>query len=251
MGFSAGETSPPNLLPSAGRKLSVLIFSDRNVFAITRQSAPACFGRLADRDDVAGVGRQLHPQRLLGLGADRADAVAGVVLVHREVAARLVAGRARDVRLDHIDVRHAQLFGERGEILDRLRVHADHQRRLELRVFRYDVIEEVFDAFARQSDRLDDPGFRLGHSRGRIAQSRLAADGLCDQRAEPVEIDDVVVFPGEGAGRRLHRILQRDVADLDREIYHPTASCMLNTGPSRQTRLSTFLPSTSKVRMQT
>ena len=49
------------------------------------------------------------------------DAVAGVVLVHREVAAGLVAGRARDVGLDHVDVRHAQLFGERGEILDGLR----------------------------------------------------------------------------------------------------------------------------------
>src|SRR5437879_5777276 len=41
MGLSAGETNPPNLLPSAGRKLSVRIFNDRNVFAITRQSAPA------------------------------------------------------------------------------------------------------------------------------------------------------------------------------------------------------------------
>ena len=130
-------------------------------------------------------------------------------------------------------------------------VHADHQRRLELRVFGHDVIEEIFDAFARQPDRLDDAGFGLGHARRRIAEPRLAADGLGDQRAEPVEIDDVVVFPGERAGRRLHRILQRDVADLDREIYHPTASCILNTGPSRQTRLSTRLPSTSNVRMQT
>ena len=41
------------------------------------------------------------------------------------------------------------------------------------------------------------------------------------------------------------------LADLDGKIYHPTASCMLNTGPSRQTRRSTRLPSTSKVRMQT
>ena len=53
------------------------------------------------------------------------------------------------------------------------------------------------------------------------------------------------------AGGGLHRVLQRDVADLDRKIYHPAASCRLNTGPSRQTRLSTRLPSTSKVRTQT
>ena len=49
----------------------------------------------------------------------------------------------------------------------------------------------------------------------------------------------------------VHRILQGDVADLYGEVYHPTASCMLNTGPSRQTRRSTRCPSTSKVRMQT
>jgi hypothetical protein len=39
--LSAGDTSPPNLLPRAGRKLSVRILSDRKVLAITRQSAPA------------------------------------------------------------------------------------------------------------------------------------------------------------------------------------------------------------------
>src|SRR5262249_30590445 len=102
-----------------------------------------------------------------------------------------------------------------------------------------------------QPDRLDDPGLGLGHARRRIAHPRLAADGLGDQRAEPVEIDDVVVFPGERAGRRLHRILQRDVADLDGEIYHPTASCMLKTGPPRPPRLSTRWPPPSKVRTQT
>src|SRR5882724_9304273 len=76
----------------------------------------------------------------------------------------------------------------------------------------------------------------------------LVAKTIC---REPVEIDDVVVFPGKRAGGRLHRILQGDVADLDGEIYHPTASCILKTGPSRQTRLSTRLPSTSNVRTQT
>src|SRR4029079_4805447 len=101
------------------------------------------------------------------------------------------------------------------------------------------------------SDRLNDAGLGLGHARRRIAETRLAAGGLGDQRTETVEIDDVVVFPGKRAGRRLHRVLQRDVADLDGEIYHPTASCMLKTGPSRQTRLSTRLPSTSKVRTHT
>ena len=36
-----------------------------------------------------------------------------------------------------------------------------------------------------------------------------------------------------------------------RHVYHPTASCRSNTGPSMQTRRSSFLPSTSKVRTQT
>ena len=75
---------------------------------------------------------------------------------------------------------------------------------------------------------------------------------LATSAAEPVEIDDVVVFPGERARTpACTGFCMRDVADLDRKIYHPTASCMLKTGPSRQTRLSTRLPSTSKVRMQT
>src|SRR6185312_12382464 len=126
------------------------------------------------------------------------------------------------------------------------RVYTHDQRRLELGVFGHDVFDEVLDAFARQADRLDDAGLGLGHARRRVAEPRLAADGLGNQRAEPVEVDDVVVFPGKRAGRRLDRVLQRDVADLDGEVYHPTASCMLNTGPSRQTRLSTRLPSTSK-----
>ena len=40
------------------------------------------------------------------------------------------------------------------------------------------------------------------------------------------------------------------IVPLD-HLYHPTASCMSNTGPSMQTRRSSFLPLTSKVRTQT
>ena len=45
---------------------------------------------------------------------------------------------------------------------------------------------------------------------------------------------------------RVARIARDDDAN-----YHPTASCMLNTGPSRQTRFSVLTPSISKVRMHT
>jgi hypothetical protein len=43
------------------------------------------------------------------------------------------------------------------------------------------------------------PSLRFGHARRRVADPRLAADRLCHERSEPVEVDDVVVLPREGA----------------------------------------------------
>src|ERR1700722_13907837 len=171
--------------------------------------------------------------------------------MHREIPARAVARGAGNIRLDDVDVRNAQFVSQRGEVLDVFRRNADNQRRFEFRVFRHDVFNEIFDTLAGQSDRLNNAGFGLSHSRRRIAEPRLPTNGFRHQPAEPIEIDDVVILPRKRAGGGCYRILQRYVADPDRKVYHPTASCKLNTGPSRQTRLSVRTPSTSKVRTQT
>ena len=67
IGLSAGDTSPPNLLPSAGRKLSVRIFSDRNVLAMTRQSALASSAARAIDTISPALGDSLTQSGLLVL----------------------------------------------------------------------------------------------------------------------------------------------------------------------------------------
>ena len=174
-----------------------------------------------------------------------------MIVVQSEIAARRIAGRTRDVALDHIDVGHAELGGQSGEILGRFRRAAHDQGRFEFGVFRHDMIEKILDTLARQADRLDDSRLRLRHPRGRVAEPGFAANCLCHQPTQPVEIYHVAVFPGKRPRGRRNRILHRDIANFYRKIYHPTVSCMLNTGPSRHTRRKIRSPLTSNVRIQT
>ena len=75
------------------------------MFETISASAPAAFRGLPIATDVAGVGRELHPDRLVGGRADALDHVESVILVQREIAAIGIARRAGDVDLDHVDRR--------------------------------------------------------------------------------------------------------------------------------------------------
>ena len=137
-----------------------------------------------------------------------------MIFLHREIATGRVTRRAGNVAFDHVDIGDAEFPRQFGKLFCRFRRYADHQRRFELGVFGNDVLQEIFDTLAGQADRLDDPGLGFRHARRRVAEPRLTADGFRHQRAEPVEIDHVVIFPGKRAGRGLDRILKRQVADF-------------------------------------
>src|SRR4029077_9844291 len=137
------------------------------------------------------------------------------------------------------------------EILDRrCRDRAD-QRRREAPIVRHLVLEEIIDALGRQPDRIDHAAFDLGGARRRIAGAVFAGDGFRHHGTQPVDVHHLGEVGGEAAGARHDRVLQRHRPDLDTHVYHPTASCMSNTGPSMQTRRNSFLPLTSKARTQT
>src|SRR5439155_788394 len=95
------------------------------------------------------------------------------------------------------------------------------------------------------------PALDLGHARRRIAGAKFARDGLCDQSAQPVQIDHLCKIGREASRRGHDRVLERHAPDLHAHVYHPTASWRSNTGPSMHTRRSSFLPLTSKVRTHT
>src|SRR5438046_1324523 len=82
-------------------------------------------------------------------------------------------------------------------------------------------------------------------ARRRVAGAALARHRLCDQGAEPVEVDDLRKIGREAPRRGHDRVLERHAPDLHVHVYHPTASWRSNTGPSMHTRRSSFLPSTS------
>src|SRR5688572_8379047 len=103
------------------------------------------------------------------------------------------------------------------------------------------MFEEILNAFAGQADGIDHPALKLGHARWRVADAVFARDGFGNERAEPVDVHHLRELGRERPGRGHDWILQRNAADLDRHVYHPTASCRSNTGPSIQTRRSSFL----------
>ena len=208
-------------------------------------------GCLRDRDDIAGIGRQLHPDWFFGGGADEPDHVISELGMQREIAAFGIARRAGNIDLEHVDVALGDVARHGFEILDRGRRDRADQRRREAPIVRHLVLEEIFDALGRQADRIDHAAFHFGGARRRIAGAVFARHGLRHHGAEPVDVHHLGEIGREAAGAGHDRILQRHRADLDAHIYHPTASCMSNTGPSMQTRRSSFLPLTSKVRTQT
>ena len=82
MGFKAGETRPPNLLPNAGRKLSVLIFKLRKVLQSTRASAPASSAtrRGFAVEPIKGVVKEGEQQAVIVSFTLKEEAMAGTEL---------------------------------------------------------------------------------------------------------------------------------------------------------------------------
>ncbi len=168
-----------------------------------------------DCHDVAGIGRELHPHRLRRRPPDALGYIVRVVLVHGEIAAIGIARRARDVDLDHVDIGMGRDFARHGlEIIRRDGGDGSDQRRREARVIGHLMLEEVSDPLGRQADRID-------HA---IADAVFARHRLRHERAQPVDVDHLRDVGRERARRRHDRVLQRDVPDLDRKIYHPTHS---------------------------
>ena len=221
------------------------------VLEIVNASAPAFFGRLRDQVDLAGIGRELGPERLVGRTAYAAHDLVGVVLVQGKIAAARLARRARDVHLDHVDFRQVDVARHGLEIVGRRRGDVGDERWGEPLVVGNLMVEEIVEALGRQPDRVDHAAFDFGHARRRIAVAMPARHGLAHERAEPVDIHHLRKVGRECARCRHDRVLERHAPDPHAHVYHPTASCRSNTGPSMQTRRSSFLPSTSKVRTQT
>src|SRR5437764_915285 len=143
------------------------------------------FRRFGDRGDLAGVRRELGPERLVAHRAAELHHLVGRVLVQREVAAAGLARRAGDVELNRVDARHAHVARHLREVLDVLRGDAADERRLELLVGGQLHLEKILQPFSRQADRIDHACPDLVHARPRTAGAVIARHSLRDDRAEP------------------------------------------------------------------
>src|SRR5579883_3339824 len=209
IGLMPGPDKPPNLLPMAGRKVSVLIFRPKMVLATTSALAPARSAACATVTISPALGDSLTHTGLS-------------VVARMSLTTSWVCSACR-----------AKLPP------------------FETPVVRYLMLEEILDALGRQPDRIDHAALDLGGARRRITGAVLARDGFCHHGAKPVDVHHLGEIGGKATGARHDRVLQFDGADFDAHIYHPTASCISNTGPSMQTRRNSFLPLTSNVRTQT
>ena len=214
-------------------------------------SAPAFSAASATRSISPALGESFAQSGFLRCRAHAAHDLVGVVLVQGEVAAARLAGRTGNVHLDDVDLRQVDVARHRLEVFGGGGGDIGDQRRGEALVVGNLVVEEIGEALGRQPDRVDHAAFDLGDARRRVAVAMAARHGLADQRAEPVDVHHLRQVGRERARGRHDRVLERHAPDLHGHVYHPTASCRSNTGPSMQTRRSSFLPSTSKVRTQT
>ena len=167
--------------------------------------------------------------------------------MQREVAAARLTRRAGDVHLDHVDFRPGDVARHRREVVGGRGGDVGDNRRRVAPVVGELVFEEIREPLPRQADRVDHAAFKLGDARRRIADAIFARHRLGDQRAEAVDVHHLGKLGRERARGGHDRVLERDAPDPDRHVYHPIASCRSNTGPSMQTRRSTFSPSTSNV----
>src|SRR3984893_14782480 len=174
MGFTPGPEMPPNLLRIAGRNVSMLILSPRMVLEMTSASAPAASAALAIATTSPAFGDSLHHTGLSVRPADGGHHIESVVLVHGEIAAARIAGRAGNIDLDDVDVRNVHVAGHRLEVIGGLGRDAAYQRWGEALVVRHLVAQEIFDALGRQPDRIDHAAFKLDEHRRGIADAEFA-----------------------------------------------------------------------------
>ena len=112
-----GPDIPPNLLPIAGRKVSVLIFRPSSVFEMVSASAPAFSAALAIGSMSPALGESFAHSGLSVARRTRPTTVVGVVFVQREVAAVRIARRAGNVHLDDVNLGQVDVARHRLEIL--------------------------------------------------------------------------------------------------------------------------------------
>src|SRR6516165_5431091 len=107
IGFMPGPDSPPNLLPIAGRNVSVLILSPRIVFDTTNASAPARSAALATATTSPALGDNFTH---IGLSVVARMSfttlyVIRMLFVQGEVAAFGIARRTGNIDFEHVDRR--------------------------------------------------------------------------------------------------------------------------------------------------
>src|SRR6516162_1973366 len=217
IGLMPGPDSPPNLLPIAGRNVSVFILSPRIVFDTTSASAPARSAALATATTSPAFGDNFTH--------------IGLLVVARMSFTTLYVCSSCRAKLPPLGSRVGQ------EILTSSTSIADLATSRAMASKSSIVVAEIEPT--------------SGGARRRIAGAVFARHGLGDERAEPVQIHDLGEVGRETSRGRHDRIFQHHRTDFDAHIYHPTASCMSKTGPSIQTRRNSCLPPTSKVRTQT
>ncbi len=207
-GLMAGPDSPPVMLASRGRRVSISIAMPVIVLIRESASAPPASALRGDHSDVRDVRGELHDDRFARALPHRPDDPFGGHRVDPEDHPARLHVRAGDV---YLHGRHPfdpiQPLGQCGVLLDARSVDVGDDRRGERAQKGHLVGRERIDAHVFQPDGVEHPAGGFDDARRRVALYRFERQALYDDGPEAVEVHQrfelarVTEGPGSGHDR--------------------------------------------------